>query len=319
VLRTPLCDRLGIDVPIVGAPFGPWDQIDLAAAICEAGALGSLGTGLRTVPELQAQWRRLRELTDRPFAINHTIRPFGEEAFEATLAFAPPAISFHLGVPRELIARAHERGILWIQQVVDRRQAEEAVAAGADVLVAQGGEAGGHCGSVATIVLVPQVVDVAGDVPVVAAGGIADGRGLAAALALGAQGVSMGTRFLAATEMRIADDWKRRIVEADALDAVKVVNSERVLPPYTRPGARVEPRALRTPLIEQLREHPEWLDPATMGPRVRDAVLAGRGDQYLPFAGQSAGLVHDVQPAAEIVRRVVAEAEAVLSRARAAP
>jgi enoyl-[acyl-carrier protein] reductase II len=319
VLRTPVCDLLGIDVPIIGAPFGPWDQVDQAAAISAAGALGSVGTVVRSVAELQQQWQRLRELTDRPFAINHTIRPFSPEAFQATLDFAPAAISFHLGVPPDEIARAHERGILWIQQVVDRAQAEEAVAAGADVIVAQGGEAGGHSGSIATIVLVPQVVDVAGDVPVIAAGGIADGRGLAAALALGAQGVSMGTRFLASHELAIADAWKRRVVDADAADAVKVPNSERVLPPYNRPGARVEPRALRTPLIEQLSAHPEWVDPSAVGPRLLESVQAGRGDEYLPFAGQSVGLIDDVLPAGEIIGRVLAEAEEALSRARAAP
>ncbi len=311
MLRTPLCGLLGIEAPIIGAPFGPWDQVDLAAALCGAGALGSLGTGLRTVPELQAQWKRLRELTDRPFAINHTNRPFDETAFAATLEAAPRAISFHMTVPGDLIDRTHDAGILWIQQVVDLREAEQALAAGADVIVAQGGEAGGHCGSVGTMVLVPQVVDAAGDVPVVAAGGIADGRGLAAALALGAQGVSMGTRFLASTELGIAEEWKRRVVEADALDAVKVTNSERVLPPYSRPGSTVEPRALTTALIEQLREHPEWIDPAAVGPRIRASVAAGGGDEYLPFAGQSAGLIHEVLPAAEIVRRVVAEAEEV--------
>jgi enoyl-[acyl-carrier protein] reductase II len=314
VLRTPLCGLLGIEAPIIGAPFGPWEQVELAAALCGAGALGSLGTGLRTVPELRSQWERLRELTDRPFAINHTNRPFDEEAFAATLEATPRAISFHMTVPDDLIDRAHDAGILWIQQVVDLREAEQALAAGADVIVAQGGEAGGHCGSVGTMVLVPQVVDAAGDVPVVAAGGIADGRGLAAALALGAQGVSMGTRFLASEELGIAEAWKRRVVEADATDAVKVVNSERVLPPYSRPGSRVEPRALRTPLIEQLREHPEWIDPAAVGPRIRASVAAGGGDEYLPFAGQSAGLIHEVLPAAEIVRRVVAEAEEVGAR-----
>jgi enoyl-[acyl-carrier protein] reductase II len=319
VLRTPVCDLLGIDVPIIGAPFGPWDQVEQAAAISGAGALGSVGTAVRSVPELQAQWRRLRDLTDRPFAVNHTIRPFNAEAFEATLDFAPAAISFHLGVPRDEIARARERGIKWIQQVVDRAQAEEAVAAGADVIVAQGGEAGGHSGSIATIVLVPQVVDIAGNVPVIAAGGIADGRGLAAALALGAQGVSMGTRFLASRELAVDDAWKRRVVEADAADAVKVPNSERVLPPYNRPGARVEPRALRTPLVEQLSAHPDWVDPSAVGPRLLASVQAGRGDEYLPFAGQSVGLIDDVLPAAEIIGRVMAEAEEALSRVRAAP
>jgi enoyl-[acyl-carrier protein] reductase II len=316
VLRTPICGLLGIETPIIGAPFGPWPQVELAAAICEAGALGSVGTGMRTVPELRAQWARLRELTDRPFAVNHTNRPFDETAFAATLEAAPRAISFHLGVPADLIAQAHEAGILWIQQVVDRRQAEEAVATGADVIVAQGGEAGGHSGWVSTLVLVPQVVDLAGGVPVVAAGGIADGRGLAAALMLGAQGVSMGTRFLASAELGIADAWKRRIVEADALDAVKVRNSDRVMPPYSRPGVEVEPRSLRTPLVEQLRDHPEWVVPAAVGPRVRDAVLAGRGDEYLPLAGQSVALIDEVLPAAEIVRRVVAQAEAALAAAR---
>jgi nitronate monooxygenase/enoyl-[acyl-carrier protein] reductase II len=318
VLRTPVCDLLGIDVPIIGAPFGPWEQVELAAAISGAGALGSVGTALRTVDELQAQWQRLRELTDRPFAINHTVRPFDEQAFAATLAFRPAAISFHLGVPADLIARAHEAGILWIQQVMNRGQALEAVEAGADVIVAQGGEAGGNSGWVSTLVLVPQVVDVAGATPVIAAGGIADGRGLAAALALGAQGASLGTRFLATTEMPIADEWKRRIVAADALDAVKVVNSERVMPPFNRPGGPAEPRALTTPLTEQLREHPEWVNAKLMGSRLREALLAGRGDQYLPFTGQSAGLIDDVRPAAEIVAQVMADAEEALSRARAA-
>jgi nitronate monooxygenase/enoyl-[acyl-carrier protein] reductase II len=318
VLRTRLCELLGIEVPIIGAPFGPWEQVELAAAISEAGALGSVGTALRTVPELKAQWERLRELTDRPFAINHTVRPFDEAAFAATLAFRPPAISFHLGVPADLVARAHDAGILWIQQVMNRAQAEEALDAGADVIVAQGGEAGGNGGWVSTMVLVPQVVDLAGDVPVVAAGGIADGRGLAAALTLGAQGVSMGTRFLASTEMRVADAWKQRIVDADAVDAVKVANSERVMPPFNRPGGPAEPRALGTPLIAQLRAHPEWIDPAVMGARLRASLLAGGGHEYLPFTGQSAGLIDAVLPAAEIVARVVAEAEAVLSRGRAA-
>jgi enoyl-[acyl-carrier protein] reductase II len=308
VLRTRLCDRLGIGVPVIAAPFGPWEQVELAAAVSRAGGLGSVGTALRGVDELEVQWHRLRALTDRPFAINHTVRPFDEDVFAATLDFRPAAISFHLGVPADLVARAHEAGILWIQQVMDRGQAEEAVRAGADVIVAQGSEAGGNGGWVGTMVLVPQVVDVAGDRPVVAAGGIADGRGLAAALALGAQGVVMGTRFLAAREMAIATAWKERIVAADALDAVKVANSERIMPPFNRPGGPAEPRALRTPLVDRLRDDPRSVDPAQAGPELRTALLAGRGEDHLPFTGQSAGLVHEVLPAAEIVRRVVAEA-----------
>jgi nitronate monooxygenase/enoyl-[acyl-carrier protein] reductase II len=319
VLRTPLCDQLGIEVPILCAPFGPWDQVELAAAVCGAGGLGAVGTAARPVAELEEQWRRLAGLTDRPFAINHTIRPFDEDAFAATLRFAPAAISFHIGVIPELVERAHAAGCLWIQQVIDRAQAERALEAGADVLVAQGGEAGGHGGWVGTMVLVPEVVDVAGDVPVVAAGGIADGRGVAAALALGAQGALVGTRFLASEEMGVNPEWKRLVVEAGALDAVKVPHSERVLPPYNRPGGPADPRALRTPLIDRLGENPESVDPATAGPELLAALRADRAHEYLPFAGQSAALVHDVQPAAEIMRELVGGAEAALaSAARAA-
>jgi nitronate monooxygenase/enoyl-[acyl-carrier protein] reductase II len=229
--------------------------------------LGSVGTAVRSVAELQDQWHRLRASTDRPFAINHTGRPFNPDAFEATLEFAPAVISFHMGMPADLIAAAHERGIVWLQTVGDVEGAIAAIEAGADVLIAQGTEAGGNSGWVATMVLVPAVVDVAGDVPVVAAGGIADGRGIAAALALGAQGVSLGTRFLASTEMCIDQTWKQRIVDASAVEAVKVPHSERVMPPFTLPqaaGVPFAPRALRTALIDQLESDPTAVDPAEL-------------------------------------------------------
>ncbi len=312
MLRTPVCDLLGIDVPIMSAPFGPWASVELAAAVCEAGGIGCVGTGLRTVPELQAQWRQLRALTDRPFVINHTMRPLDEDSFVATLDERPTAISFHMGVPADLIARAHDAGILWIQQVIDADEAEQAVAAGADVLIAQGGEAGGHGGWVSTIVLVPAVVDAAGGIPVLAAGGIVDGRGLAAALMLGAQGVNMGTRFLASDEMAISADWKQRIIAAEAHDAVKVINTERILPPFSRDVTPAEPRSLRTPLIDQLATDPDGLDAESTRRELMESVLAGRGDEYLPFAGQSVGLIHEVRPAAEIVRATVAQANGIL-------
>jgi nitronate monooxygenase/enoyl-[acyl-carrier protein] reductase II len=316
MLRTRFCDLFGISVPILLAPFGPWDEVDLAAAVCESGALGSLGTAIRSPAELREQWARLGSRTDRPFAINHTGRPFNEGAFAATLQAQPAAISFHMGVPADLIARAHDCGIRWIQTVGDRRAAELALEAGSDVLIAQGSEAGGNSGWISTMALVPAVVDVAGDVPVVAAGGIADGRGIAAALMLGAQGASLGTRFLATTEMRIRDAWKRRLVEADALDAVKVPHSERVMPPFTLPqvGLPFAPRALRTPLIEQLESQPETVDPTVAGPAAVAAIKAGGGEELLPFAGQSVELIHEVLPAQQLVRRLMAQAEAALKR-----
>ena len=318
MLRSRLTDMFGISVPILLAPFGPWDQRQLAVEVCAAGALGSLGTATRSADELLAQWQWVRDRTDRPFAVNHTGRPFDAEAFEATLRFAPAAISFHMGIPADLIARAHDSGIRWIQTVGDVAAAEKAVAAGADVLVAQGGEAGGNSGWISTLVLVPAVVDVAGDVPVVAAGGIADGRGIAAALTLGAAGASLGTRFLATDEMAIDPAWKRRIVAADAQDAVKVPHSERVMPPFTLPqvGAPFAPRALRTDLIDQLERAPETVDPAELGPTLLRAVRAGGGHDLLPFTGQSAQLVHDVVPARDLVARLVAEAEQALAGVR---
>jgi enoyl-[acyl-carrier protein] reductase II len=164
------------------------------------------------------------------------------------------------------------------------------------------------------MVLVPAVVDVAGEVPVVAAGGIADGRGIAAALVLGAQGASLGTRFLATPEMGIREAWKRRIIEADAIDAVKVPDAERVMPPFTMPqvGPPFAPRALRTPLIEQLESEPETVDPSVAGPAAVAAIRAGGGEDLLPFAGQSVGLIHEVLPAQELVSRLLAQAETAL-------
>jgi nitronate monooxygenase/enoyl-[acyl-carrier protein] reductase II len=139
---------------------------------------------------------------------------------------------------------------------------------------------------------------------------------LAAALVLGAQGAVLGTRLLASAEMAIADEWKRRIVEADATDAVKVPHSDRVLPPFTYPAPpapAVAPRALRTPLTDRLQAEPATIDPAEAGPRLLAAVRAGAGHEALPFAGQSAALVREILPAGEIVRRVVAEARAALA------
>ena len=302
------------------APFGPWDEVELAVAAASAGCLASLGTAVRSVPELRLQWAIMRDRTNRPFAINHTGRPFSEDAFAASLDFRPAAISFHMGVPTDLIHRAHDRGILWLQTVGDAEGAEAALEAGADVLIAQGTEAGGNGGWIGTLVLVPLIVDLAGDVPVVAAGGIADGRGIAAALALGAQGASLGTRFLATEEMAIDPTSKARICAASATDAVKVAHAERVLPPFTLPqiGMPYAPRALHTALIGQLETDPDSVDPAAVGAQLLAAFRAGGGYDLLPFAGQSVALIHDVVPTAQLVQRLLVEAEAAIEKATSA-
>ncbi|MGA9748813.1 MAG: nitronate monooxygenase, partial [Nocardioides sp.] len=155
--------------------------------------------------------------------------------------------------------------------------------------------------------------------PVVAAGGIGDGRGIAAALALGAQGACLGTRFLATTEMTVDSAWKERIVEAHARDAVKIPHAERVLPPFNLPqiGAPFAPRALRTPLSDALEADPEQVDPQTVAPQLLAAIRAGGGHEDVPFTGQSAGLVHDIVPAALLVARLWRECQTALDTAAA--
>jgi enoyl-[acyl-carrier protein] reductase II len=319
MLNTPVCDLLGIDVPIICAPFGPWDQVDLAAAVCEAGGLGSVGSVLRPAAELRLQWESLRARTTRPFAINHTARPFDPEVFAEILDFGPAVVSFHLGDPDGLVQRAHAVGALWMQQVMNVEQARRAVDLGVDVIIAQGAEAGGHGGRVSTMVLVPQVIDIAGTTPVVAAGGIADGRGLAAALALGAQAVNIGTRFLASSEFAGSDDWKKMILEAGAEDTVQTDALDPLMPPYTMAKPwNGNGRMLRGPFLAEWDGRTDELTDRAgeLAPEMIDAILAGDGHEYVPFAGQSVGLIHDILPAAEIVRRTVAQAHDALTRAR---
>jgi enoyl-[acyl-carrier protein] reductase II len=319
MLKTPLCDLLDIEVPIICAPFGPWHQVDLAAAVCDAGALGSVGSVVHPAAELRQQWEALRAITNRPFAINHTARPFDPEVFDEILDFGPAVVSFHLGDPDGLVERAHAVGALWMQQVMSAEQACRAVDLGADVIIAQGAEAGGHGGVTSTMVLVPQVVDIAGTIPVVAAGGIADGRGLAAALALGAQGVSMGTRFLASAEFAGSDDWKKMILDAGPEDTVQTDALDPIMPPYTMAKPwNAKGRMLRTPFLAQWEGRSNELAARAeqLGPELIDAIRIGNGHEYTPFAGQSVGLIEDILPAAQIVRRTVAQAHSALARAR---
>lgn len=313
-MRTPLCDLLGIDAPIVQASIGPWSSPELTAAACEAGALGSLGTALTPADEVAARIDRLRKLTGRPFAVNHTARPFDPDAWRATLAAGPAVVSFAIGHPGGLVAQAHDAGCLFGQQVHTVAQAEQAAALGVDVLIAQGGEAGGFGGSISTMALVPQVVDAVAPIPVVAAGGIADGRGLAAALALGAQGVNIGTRFLACAEARVDPGWQQAIVRAASEEAVKIEFARSVFPPPAPGGYDTLPRSLRTPFVDEWNARPDDAvrEGERLGAELVEAVRGGRGHELVPFTGQSAGLIGEVLSAGEIVRTMVEQAEAVL-------
>jgi enoyl-[acyl-carrier protein] reductase II len=321
MLHTPLCDRLGISIPIVQAPIAPYTSPQLVAAVSNAGGLGSIGTALQSLDTVKRQVEQTQKLTSHPFAINFTNRTFNEELFSYVIREAKPkVISYALGNPGELVKRAHDAGILFIQQVHTTKQAQEAAELEADAIIAQGTEAGGFCGNVAALSLIPQVVDEVGQrTPVIAAGGIADGRGLAAALLLGAQGVNTGTRFLASTETAVNQDLKNKVVSVVSEDAIKAEFINIVFPSAGKDTyEEASPRALRTPFIEQwngrsrneIEKQAEELRDTLM-----EGMRQGRDHELVPFAGQSAGLVHEILPAAEIINRMVIEATEALERA----
>jgi enoyl-[acyl-carrier protein] reductase II len=310
-MRTPLCDLLGIDVPVVQASLGPWTRPELPAAVSNAGGLGTLGTALLEPGMLRAMVQRLAELTARPYAINLTRRPFIPEVFALAVEARPRVISLAIGEPGDLAARAHDAGVLFMAQIHGVEQAVRAVEQGADVLIAQGGEAGGFGAEVSTMALVPQVVDAVAPVPVVAAGGIADGRGVAAALALGAQGVNLGTRFLATEEAGIPAAYQAAVLAASSEDAVKVAFAPQVFPPAGPGGYLTLPRALRTPFIANY----DPADREASAARLREAVTSGRVHELVPFAGQTVGLIEDVVPAAAVLERLVSEAEVAVAAA----
>lgn len=311
-LRTPLCDVLQIEIPIIqGAIGGPWDvSAALVAAVSNAGGLGSIAATLTSPDQVLRRISEVRDLTDKPFAVNFTRRPFNEEVFQAVLDSSPPVISFALGEPGDLIERTHEIGARFIYQVTTVAQARTAAGAGPDVVIAQGGEAGGFSGSVGTMTLVPQVVDEVEPVPVVASGGIADGRGLAAALMLGASGVSLGTRFLATVEAAVDEEWKQAILEARSEDVVKIDFAEYVVPPLTEGGWPTLPRSLRTPFIDEWnsRLHEVPAQAGTLRDQLSNAMRGGTAHQMIPLTGQSAGQIKSILPVAEVLQNLVADA-----------
>src|ERR1700722_6632459 len=222
MLNTILCDIFNIEVPIILAPMGSCTSAEFAAAVSNAGGLGSLGTLARTTAAVKRDIVMVRELTSRPFAVNQIPQALDAEAFRHTLEARPAVISFALADPGDLVRQAHDAGARVMVQVTTVAQAVQAAERGADVISAQGSESGGYCGDVSTMALVPQVVDAVSPIPIVASGVIFDGRGIAAALMLGAAGVNLGTRFIASTEAPAPNEWKEAITAAQSEDAIKV-------------------------------------------------------------------------------------------------
>jgi nitronate monooxygenase/enoyl-[acyl-carrier protein] reductase II len=319
MLRTPVCDVLGIEVPVMQAAIWPATAPELVAAVSEAGGLGSIGAVFEQAASLERQIARVRELTERPFAVNHVVPLLDEEAFKATLRAGPAVVSFALGDPGGLVERAHAAGAKVVHQVHTVGQARWVAQLGVDAIIAQGSEAGGQGMplGVGAMALVPQVVDAVDPIPVLVAGGVADGRGLAAALVLGAQGANVGTRFLASEEASADESWKRGILATESEDVIRFEAWRQIFPPAGEDTYETVPRVMRTSFVEEWQRSPQ--EARREAERLRGEVISAirqrRSHELLPFTGQTAGMIRDILPAAEIVRRMVAGAEQALERA----
>ena len=317
MLKTPLCELLGIEVPIILAPMGTCTSAEFAAAVSNEGGLGGIGSLFRSTAAVKRDIETVRALTSRPFAINHIPQALDAEAFRYTLEAKPPVISFALDDPGDRVRQAHDVGARVMLQVTTVAQAVKAAERGVDVIIAQGGESGGYCGEVSTMALVPQVVDAVSPIPVVAAGGIFDGRGAAAALMLGAAGVNLGTRFIASTEAPAPNEWKQAITAANSENAIKVDVLNDISPIPGTSGFPTIPRSLPTAFLE------EWNGNREEARRERDRLRgqivsttqAGRQHECVLWAGQTAGGIKEVLAVATIMRRIIEETEAALLRA----
>jgi len=313
-LHTPLCSKLGIDKPVFLAGMGGVAYSDVCAAVSEAGGFGTLGMATGTPEDIRQEMRKVRERTDRPFGVDllAALPATVDAAIDIIIEEGATAFIAGLGVPDKVIQRCHDAGLLVMSMCGKVSHAVRAAEAGCDVVVAQGTEAGGHTGRVAGMALIPQVVD-AVDIPVLAAGSIVDGRGLAAALAFGAEGVWIGTRFIASHEARAAEGYKKRITEIRDEDTS-----------ITRGYSGKPMRVVRNRYVDEIEAHPEQIlpFPDQMTASMQDGLLAPLGgadreidpDVACLPCGQGAGAIREILSCAEIVDEVMREAERTIER-----
>lgn len=335
-LRTRFTEAYGLDTPIAQAGMAFVGMApDFAIAASNAGALGSLGVGLMPVPVLEKTIAAIQAGTDRAFHVNF-ITLFTEPAqLDVVCAAGVAAASFHWGhPPRAWIDRLHSAGVRVLEQVGSVDAARRAVDDGVDVVVAQGSEAGGHnYGTLPTFALVPLVVDAVAPALVLASGGIADGRGLAAALMLGADGAWVGTRFVATTESAAHDGYKARLVAADGTDTERTgifgpetpefnpmrVLRNQVVREWAHRQEEVPTDTSELPVIGQtdLGSGPVEIHRFSFLVPMRDRTTGDLEEMAL-LAGQGVGLVHTVEPIATVIAEMTAEAVTTLSRYRTA-
>jgi enoyl-[acyl-carrier protein] reductase II len=313
-IRTPICDLLAIDHPILLAGMGGVSYAKLAAAVSNAGGYGVLGMAGRDPKEIKDNMREVRKLTDKPFGVDLLAATPDQMMAAVDVIISEGASSFiaGLGVPMPIMEKLKQAGLKVMVVCGAVKHAVKAEQAGCDAVICQGSEGGGHTGLVGTFPLVAQAVE-AVKIPVIAAGGIYDGRGLAASLALGAQGVWMGTRFIASHEAHAAQMYKDAVLACSDVDTVRTKS-------YTGKPMRTKENAW----TKDWESRPQDIQPFPYqaGISIQSNALGGIGgqtegldpDKSCFAMGQSAGGIRDVLPAGDIVRQIIDEAEAAISK-----
>ena len=310
-IHTKICDLLGVEHPVLLAGMGGVSYAEVCAAVSQAGGFGSLGMAGVAPRDIADQMARVRDLTDKPFGIDLlTAQPESlTAAVDVIIKGGAKAFIAGLGVPVAIITELKQAGVVVMCMAGNVRHAVKAAEAGCDVIIAQGTEGGGHTGSVASVALWPQVVD-AVPIPVVAAGGLFDGRGLAAALAFGCVGVWMGTRFIASNEAHAGQAYKDAILKMTESDTViSRVFTGKTLRAIANEATKEFEGKEAKPFSAQVMESVQL---NRLGPIA--GVLDVIPEKQCLAAGQGGGGIHEILPAGEIVRRTMAEAEAAMAR-----
>ncbi len=305
MFKTEICDLFDIEYPVIQGGMAWVSTAPLVAAVSNAGGLGIIGCGGMEPDMLEVQIRETRTLTDKPFGVNLLLtHPKVDELFKVVLNDPPAVVTTGAGSPGKFIPALKEKGVKVMPVVPSVALAQRMERAGVDALVAEGTESGGHVGELTTMVIVPQVVE-AVSVPVVAAGGIIDARGIVAALALGASAVQMGTRFLAAAETPIHDNVKQEILKAKDRDTVVTGRST------GHPVRIIKNRLSRE--LERLdaENKPQELEELGTG-KMRLAMLEGDTEWGSLMCGQGAGMVHEIKPVAEIIQELMSGVESTI-------
>jgi enoyl-[acyl-carrier protein] reductase II len=296
IMNTRVCELSGIEYPVIQGGMAWVATAELAAAVSNAGGLGLIAAGNAPAEIVREQIKKARALTDKPFGVNvMMMSPYAEEVMNMLVEEKPAVVATGAGNPAKYIPALKEAGVKVIPVVASVAVAVKMERSGADAVVAEGTEAGGHIGELTTMVLVPQIAE-AVSIPVIAAGGISDSRGTAAAFALGAEGIQVGTRFICSDECIAHDNYKQAVIKAKDRDAVVTGRST---------GAPV--RALKNKLTKEYqrleKENAPFEEIEALGiGGLRRAFEEGDVEMGSLMAGQSAAMVHDIKPCAEIVR-----------------